>query len=266
MPIVGLTDPLSVVARLPRIGKLHKGEPKQANGQVGPDTDHFRFTSSWEDVRESFRQFYGTTETIRTHGKPNEDVKTLKVYQFEAFLPYDTVEENFRTCKEAWAGNNILKHRCDGEYTSHLLRPDGTIDRTPQPCPGDCTMQGYLYLVMPLLSRFGIVELKTKSVNDIGGIYETLTGYQNILARSRQEYSTSIMGIPVIVGRELTKIGAPTENGRINRPYHQVVVTIKPEWLMAATRALTDVSRATAPQLTVNQPKLLTQGEDYNDS
>lgn len=261
--IKGLTD-IDVTPQLPRIGKLWKGDPKK-DGKPGVDTDHFRFTSTMPDVMASFLTHYGTDKVIRKVGEEKRVERVAETKEFRAILPYPTVEENFSTSRDEW-GNGVLKHRCDGEFTSHLLLPNGKISREPHPCPGGCEEKGYLYLILPFLSRWGIVQITTGSNNDIPYIHRGLRAIQDNLSNARNEPNTSLAGVPVIVSREMYSTTAPVDGKRIPKIINIIVVTLETEWMVATARALTDTRRVAQPQLTMSQPKGLLTYQPETDS
>src|SRR5882724_526672 len=153
MPIKGLTD--RGVPRLVNIGSIRKGDPAEIDKttgkttRIGRDLDHFRLDSDDSLANEQWKSFYGDTP------------KEINVY-----LPHPTPNENFQTWKEAWKAGG-LQHRCNGEMTTSIRKPDGTMSNVPEPCPGGCKVVGRLLVVVDEWKRFATLTVVTSSIHDL---------------------------------------------------------------------------------------------------
>ena len=159
--------------RFSRLGKLRKGAEKGSN-RPGEDLNYFRMDAERPAVQAAFKAAYG------------KEPASLSIY-----LPHPTVDENFSTWQEEWAGGGLV-HRCDGELLYDYRGENGAMmhdDPPTLPCPyesGDqkrtrsnpgCKAIGRLELVLPeLLKRghVGTVTFETHSLNDIGNILGAL--------------------------------------------------------------------------------------------
>lgn len=182
MPLVGVTDQRPE-AYLPRIGTLHKGGPKP-DGGIGPDLDHFRFSSTIHGAEAAFAEYYGDHPT-----------------SVSVIMPFGTPEQCFETGREAKTPAGKLLHICDGKTMSRWWDAESHTYRTdPVPCAGKCKQFGRLDFFVPeLIGRgyAGIVSLYTSSWNDIRSFWSTLctiyarsgslTGQQFILRRVKRK-------------------------------------------------------------------------------
>jgi hypothetical protein len=219
-------DPLSVRAQLPehvtrtmrgirgmtdrapkfeRIGLLRKGAAKPNDRQPGRDLGPvFRFVSDIPEVMDLFTAAFGN--------EPRE----LTVY-----LPYRTADEVFATCKERWIASQLL-HRCDGVTCSVWYDATGYhVD--PIPCPGGCTVQGRLEVIIKELQHLACVTVLTGSKHDVMRLTEQLRAYE--LMRG------SLCGIPFHLMRRKVKVSTPEIDKATGKPTGKRVRREK--WLLS---------------------------------
>jgi len=209
MSIKGLSTREDVNPRFLSLGKLVKGGPKDKQGKVGEDLDHFRFKpadATDEELAAAFFSVYGK--------EPNH----IKFY-----LPYDEMERCFSSWREDYGQNQMLKRRCDGEYwvswVEGARRYNGVkrctlpMKDTENRCP-ECPLAfvGRLEVILPPLWEagfVGLVTIETHSINDIGAIAgklmqcEPLTGKEFVLWRQEQKIGVPIKGKRVAVEKSL---------------------------------------------------------------
>lgn len=205
MAIKGLTDRRT--ASFPQIGVLRKGTEKQtnANGKqtYGKDLQGFRFDTDDPEALDAFTTHYG------------DEPRSIDVY-----LPFETVDENFETSKEAWSAS-ALQHRCDGETCTRWLdKKTGKYSSEPIPCPGGCKEVGRLKVIIPALRRMVYVVAETHSIHDLVNLTEQLTALYIVRG--------SLRGIPMILSRRPREISTPRGEGQRAR------VT---KWLMSIEAA-----------------------------
>ena len=209
-PIRGLTN--TVRPAFPRLGKLRKGGPK-GERRPGEDLSYWRFTSDTLAIQQAFAESYGA--------EPQE---------LDVLLPYAAIEDNFSTWKEHWVAGG-LQHRCDGEFCTIWLTPDGTYSNEPRPCPGGCKEVGRLEVILPPLIRAGFVgyvTLETHSINDIIAIQSAL------LATKEHRGYEDMRGIGFVLRRVEETISTPGSGGkRVRRKKWLVKLEPAAEWVRA---------------------------------
>lgn len=220
--IVGLTDRQE--ASFPRIGVMHKGEPapKRADGRTerpGKDTNYFRLDSKFPDVMEAFRQAYGD-----------------KPQQLNVVLPHSTPEENFQTCKEHWVAGGLV-HRCDGQTTSRLRMPDGSISKEPRPCPGQCKQVGRMMIIIPEILestlRLAYITIQTTANNDLPRLMEELYAIYNIRG--------TLQGVPMVLRRVEEQISVPRSQSdptRVRRSKWMLHIEAAPKFAKALLQSM----------------------------
>ena len=193
---------------LPRLGKFHKGTPKQKKMRdgreyevVGRDTDHFRveFAEEYQHLTADFEELYGK--------RP----KRLSV-----MLNADTALEALDFWYESWDGKGTLLRRCDGAtqaicYNATTgFHEQGVACITPQ-C--DCKQTGRMSVVLPDLilatGVMGTITVETHSDQDIRTLLARLTTYANL-------YGT-LRGVPLILQRVMRDTSAPKTDKQGNR-------------------------------------------------
>lgn len=238
MAIKGLTDGQ---AQFPQIGTLRKGGKKQKNKEgkeiQGKDLTHFRFDSKDYKANLDFLNAYGEEPT-----------------EVNIFLPYNTVEENFFTCKEEYDAGG-LKHRCDGEIVS-VLRIGKNYQRhfaAPCACPGKCKEVGRLKAIIPELKRFAYVVSETHSKNDIANLHQQLTAAEMTFGR--------LTGIPFVLRRVPETISTPYGQGdkRTRVEKWMLSIEVAPDWseLQLATMRSSALRMAQTPLLAGSEPQYL---------
>lgn len=208
MPIKGITD--RKTASFPQLGTLRKGgekETRSKNGKeyqtYGKDLQGFRFDTDDPEALDAFTTHYG------------DEPRSVDVY-----LPFETVDENFETSKEAWSAS-ALQHRCDGETCTRWLdKKTGKYSSEPIPCPGGCKEVGRLKVIIPALRRMVYVVAETHSIHDLVNLTEQLTALHIVRG--------SLRGIPMILSRRPREISTPRSEGQRAR------VT---KWLMSIEAA-----------------------------
>jgi hypothetical protein len=202
MPIHGLIPDTPSGSGLPRIGKFHKGLPKEvktrADGStyeiVGRDTDYFRvtFTEGYEYLAPLFKQEYGA--------KP----RSLPVK-----INADTVQECFDFWREEWDGAGTLLHRCDGkQQVVTYNKRTGFFEQNQHLCAAPackCASVARLELILPeffeLTGVLGTFTLETHSEQDMRTLYARLSSFQAMVG--------SLRGLPLHLYREKRSTGAP---------------------------------------------------------
>ena len=227
-------------------GKVRKGGKKPGKNRFGADLDHFRIDALDPELQEEIDRIYGA-----------------KPARVEVFLPYASIEENFSYWKESWNTGGQLTHRCDGEYTVKLLKPDGRYDFEPKPCPGGCKMSGRLIVILSKLGRFTPFMLETHSRNDVLNILSCL---DNTLPYSADG---TLRGIPFVIERRQAQIKRKNEDG-ILLSLVKNLVFIEPEGAWMQGR-LTSLSMASAgfgsfdPEVIGELPVAMDEDEDDED-
>jgi hypothetical protein len=229
MPIIGLTDR---GAQFPRIGELRKGAPKPATGnKPGADLKHFRFTSTNQDVVQTFGNAYGNEPTA------------VKI-----FLPYATTDENFEAWIEEW-GAGSLKWRGDGQNLVIWQTAHGTYSHEPKPQPEKGGKQvGRLKVIIPELGRLAYVVALTTSTHDIMELHSNLTAYEAMAG--------GLQGIPFILSRVPRMVSTPGKNGRVRREKWLLHIEAAPEWVQAQ---LATMQQSALPQY--HEPLAIGDGE-----
>lgn len=246
--IKGLTDR---DPSFPQIGVLRKGGPSETKvskkdgkeyQSYGKDLEGFRFDSSDEDACRVFAEAYGP------------EPRRVNVY-----LPYETTDENFETCQEAWNASALL-HRCNGETClRYLSNKDGRYYSDPIPCPdigkprtdrNRCKPVGRLKVIIPELRRMVYVVAETHSTHDIINLHQQITALEMLRG--------SLRGIPMILSRYPREISTPRDDGKRARVTKWLLsIEAAPSWvelqLTAMERQALPVS---APQLALPAPTM----------
>ena len=190
-------------ARLPMLGKLRKGAPRQDGVKAPPkDLDTFRFAASAEGVADAFAAAYGSV-------LPRE---------VEVYLPYATKAKNWDYFYETWGAGARLKYRCDGENWIKWWDAEANVHRLdPKPCPicagteapdrGEHQPTGRLVVILPGLLKAGyagVVMLETHSITDIYAINAGLMVVDELRADSTQ--AGDLRGIAFTLRREFRAI------------------------------------------------------------
>lgn len=209
MPIKGLTDK---GARFPRLGTIHKGEPK-TDGKVGQDTDYFRLDSKLADVQAKWTKVLGD--------KPKS---------IPCLIPHENVDSAFEAWREEW-GKSGLMVRCDGENQVIWFdkATNKLITNSPKPCRNTCdesrnagcNYTGRLNILIPALGEGGYFEVQTHSKWDISGLSEQLEAVQAIYG--------SLFGIPLLLERSEREISVPTPQGRMKATKSLLSIRIHPK-------------------------------------
>lgn len=208
MPIQKYLNTPARAAGLERIGKLHKGLPKQkrtsADGKeyevVGRDTDYFRveFVEGYEHLAEDFAALYGS------------EPKALPF-----MLDADSALAALDFWYEEYDSHATLLHRCDG-VTQAVAYNKGTgyFEHGLPCCVGACKCKqvARLGLIMPDFIQhtgvMGTITMETHSDQDIRTLIARLTTFQNL-------YGT-LRGVPFILVRVPRETSAPktTKEGK----------------------------------------------------
>jgi len=201
MPIQGLI-PETKGSGLPRIGKFHKGTPKQIKTRpdkstyeiVGKDTDYFRvtFNEGYDVYSQAFEDIYG----------PQPRSMLVK-------LNAQTVHDVFDFWREEWDAAETLLHRCDGKQQAVTYnRESGYFEQNQHLCAAPrcgCVSVARLELILPEFFEatgvLGTFTLETHSEQDIRVLYARLTSFQVLLG--------GLAGVPFYLYREVRETGAP---------------------------------------------------------
>ncbi len=228
MPILNLTRGQP---QLTIIGRIRKGAP--ANGVIGRDLKHFRFTSDDHTIQDTFNTVYGDEPTI-----------------INCFVKDNTVSKAFQAFRELRTKTE-LKHRCDGEsiwdYNDY-----GILAKTNTPCPcrnmndyvdgkwniQKCKPVGVLDVIIPELRRFGVARFTTTSQIDIVRIDAELAAIEQACG--------GLYGIPLQLIRRPEDVPAPHKNGgKMMVERWMVHIQLAPHY----TEQLLSAMQATAPRL-----------------
>jgi hypothetical protein len=209
MTIKGVTD--NVLPAFPRLGKLRKGSPRDADGKIGKEQSFWRFASERAEVVAAFTTAYGE-QPVRIN----------------VLLPYVKVEDCFATFVEEWSAGGMV-HRCDGETMLYWRTPTGAYSDEPRPCPyfaGEkkrspsapgCKPVGRLTVIIPELvyaGFVGYVTMETHSINDLLSIQACLLA----VAEARAGNERGLQGVPFVLCRVAELISTPGEDGnRVRR-------------------------------------------------
>lgn len=224
MPIKGLTDNM---AAFPRVGKIRKGAPKQANRPGADLNEFFRLDSDDLAVVAKFTAEYGEQPT-----------------EIDVLLPFVSPDENFTAWMEHWVAGGLM-HRCDGVRCVVLRNSGGEYDRwalddpNAPPCPGDCKPVGRLAVVLPKLERLVSLTVETHSKNDIANLDANLQAYYALHG--------SLSGIAFKLYRVKRKISTPGADGkRVSRDKWLLQLEPAPDWVAAK---MISMQRRAMPQL-----------------
>lgn len=230
MPIEGLTQntqPVTIAAGLPELGRLYKGAPKTGS-RPGADLDYFRvrFNDQFKHLQPKWETMYGA-----------------QPYKFEGvYLLGRDADEAFSTWYENWSKTALLS-RCDGKtQVRHFA--NGRYSDTPRPCQCSaekrvCKQIGRLAIVIRPFDVFGYFMLVTHSVHDIVEIHRTLAG--------TLELQNRLIGIPFVLGRHDKPVSMPKEDGsRITVEKSLIYLHPDPAY---TERGMTLLESGGAPQL-----------------
>ncbi|MGL5062639.1 MAG: hypothetical protein ACRC62_21900 [Microcoleus sp.] len=191
---MALLRPGKVEARLPEIGRIFKGGPKEEKTKrdgstyrgFGPDLDYFRFEPSDSTSNLPSPDGSGTLAEylVRQYAELGDNPRTLPIQ----FL-YAESDKNFAaTYNEAWqsvGGVERCVRRCNGE--TQILHLEGKVlSKEPIPCaaeglsecPLKCKPTGRLSFILPQLKYPGRVVMTTHSIYDILEIQGNLALYE----------------------------------------------------------------------------------------
>jgi Recombination directionality factor-like len=196
---MAIRRPGATQVRLPEIGRIFKGSPKQINPKKndgslmqGSDLDYFRFepAASTHDLPSPDNNGTLAEYLVRQYAELGDAPRALPIQ----FL-HSEVEKDFNAeHNEAWAkigGVERCITRCDGAIQKlHLVEQNGkkmlSNARIPcaaaegmNKCPLGCKPTGRLFFIMPCLNYPGLVILTTHSIYDILEIEGNLAMYSN---------------------------------------------------------------------------------------
>lgn len=256
MAIQGLTG---LGPRLPEIGKLFKGAPKETRSKSGKEyqvfgreLDYWRFESKTPLTARLFAEAFA-----QDGGKPRH---------IPVFLPFATASENFQTCKEAYTAGG-LEHRCDGHVCTLWLDHSTTRYRTdPVPCPTltmsaedakyrGCKNVARLRVIIPALNQIGLVTVETHSINDILHLDACLPAYESL-------WDDGLRRIPFMLSRVEREISTPRDGKRVKIKKWLVELNIDSDWSVKYLSAQRQQSLAA---VAAAEPLLLTAADDDED-
>ena len=220
MPIAGMTDEKKPAGSgIPVAIRLYKGSPKNKQGHMGRDLDHFRV-----EIEPAF-QGRGLETLITDIFGPNPT-------RFEpCYLANPTANEAFDTWKVAFNASNAMTRKCTGDGDCGLvgMRHPSTgtwIENTgglPCLCRQEkaaaeaagklgkykptCQNSGRLNLIFPqLTSHIGLayVHMNLKSDHEIRRIYQYLCDIEGIVG--------NLTLVPFVLGRATEPMNVPNPN------------------------------------------------------
>jgi hypothetical protein len=196
---MALIRPGIVQVRLPEIGRIFKGSPKQEMTKkdgtkfmgLGIDLDHFRFepAPSTHDLPSPDNNGTLADYLTRQYSELGDAPRALPIQFLHA-----EIEKDFSAINEVWAkvgGVERCVRRCDGQTQKlHMVDSNGKKMLSNQPidcsavegmnkCPMDCKPTGRLSFIMPCLNYPGLVIMTTHSIYDIVEIQGNLAMYSN---------------------------------------------------------------------------------------
>jgi hypothetical protein len=196
---MALIRPGITQVRLPEIGRIFKGSPKQEMTKkdgtkfmgLGTDLDHFRFepASSTHNLPSPDNNGTLADYLLRQYAELGDSPRALPIQFLHA-----EIEKDFSAINEVWAkvsGIERCVRRCDGQTQKlHLAESAGKkiLSSTPidcaategmNKCPMDCKPTGRLSFIMPCLNYPGLVIMTTHSIYDIIEIQGNLAMYSN---------------------------------------------------------------------------------------
>lgn len=203
-----LNTAITTGAGLARIGKLHKGTPKQKKVKdgreyevVGRDTDYFRieFAEGYDYLSADFVQLYG------------EQPK-----QIPCMLDADTALEALDFWYEDYDSKGTMLHRCDGVNQPVCYNGTTGFYEHNLPCViGSCSCKqvARLALILPdfiaATGVLGTVTMETHSDQDIRTLIARLTTFANMFGTLR--------GVPLILVRAPKDTSAPKTDNKGKR-------------------------------------------------
>jgi hypothetical protein len=252
MPIVGLNDLATIVARYPCIGTLHKGSEKKPKidkntklaeldkygKQVmiqGEDLDHFRFTSDDPKVLKAFEDAYPTIESRRS---------------INCIILGNDAKTAFHSWFESWNASRQLIRRCDGEFIVREYVDGDYVDyfgeqrprckgcpkrkKADKPLGSDCSGVLRLRILIKELVEAGFVgyvKTGTSSIHDMSNLPAHLFKIE--------EDFGSIARVPVRLERYFAKVSSRRPNGgRALDDKWLLRISPDPEWLAERMRFL----------------------------
>jgi len=237
MAIQGLTS--NVVAKFPNLGIWRKGTEKTETGgkqRMGKNLkDEWRFDPATPEIGAAILREYGE--------HPNN---------ISVFFPYDSIEQNFPTWREAYTASG-LKHRCDGQFVTRMLdtRSNQYFDPEPGavPCPDadkddkdkSCKATGRLMAIVPATGEFGYTVFLTHGKHDMVDMTGNLAAIQSFMTMN-YGYRT-LTGIRCTVQRVAKTISSPTSSGgRSNRVEYTLQVSPDLPWIISKFGAPSSMS------------------------
>lgn len=223
---------------LPRIGMLHKGEPKPASG-AGKNLPNFRFSSPYPDVEAAFIEAYGA--------EPTElEAILIDANPWEYSMKFRTAGGLQRTCTGSVMtilkdGSWMTGQQCFCKANPNLAKKD------------TCRPSGSLRVFLPKLGRGGHVLMLAGGWGDIfeiTGCLKAIPGAANNLA-----------GVPVVLRRVLRDV-AYTEGGkRVTRKQWSIHIEVHPSYMAKMLEAWDSPY-----QLTAGAAEADTGWEDSDDA
>lgn len=246
---------MDVIPKFPEIGRIRKGAIKP-DGNKGPGRDltYFRFEidEGEKEAAEFIAKLYP--------GEP----RAISIW-----LPFQTVNENFMYCREAYVAGGLL-HRCSlwenwenhridfqRDEKGNIVIQDGNRMKA---CNGEpvgswtnretgevndvfCKPVGRLKVIIPELQRMVFLTALTSSIHDIENLRSELHAYERMGPKG-------LAGIPLILKRSPKKISAPKKGGgRVRREMWMLSLEVNPMWAQKVFQALTAASLPEVPAL-----------------
>lgn len=190
-----LIRPSLIESRLPEIGRIRKGGPKEEKARkdgstysiFGQDLSSFRFepAASTYDLPSPDGQGRLADYLIRQYEELGTEPRTLPIQ----FL-HGELSKNFTNSNEVWAKVGSVERcvrRCNGQTQLLHLTADRKLSKAPidcaaaesmNECPNKCKPTGRLSFILPQLKYPGLVVMTTHSIYDIIEIQGNLALYE----------------------------------------------------------------------------------------
>jgi hypothetical protein len=268
----------ATIPRLPEIGRLFKGSPKQHSPTAknpdrliaGRDLDHFRFEPA--DSTKALPAPDGSS-TLYEYLRQQWDDQAAAFGDYRSIpvlLPYGAIAENYSYGNRVYgAGGNCVRS-CDGEicdrhqeefFDKKANKTVKRVVRSPIPCamqpddtecPAGCKGEAKLKLLIPALGIPGTILLTTHSGRDISTLLANLKAFERF----------DLSAIPFRLCRTLEKCDRQGENGEIipgQKWFCQL--RVDPQYGLLALerqqqRKLAELTGAAMPALPSAAPKL----------
>lgn len=244
-----LTDPPRSLYRTrrlllpPRLGRIHKGAPKNPDGTVGKDLDYFRLDpegdtdllTAWEDA---FPGWKDANNKAHPAGQPRK---------MEILFYFPDAEQNL-SVEWVMFGKGGIYHVCHDQTAEVLAQYDEATKSYVQPtglCPyrtgqrqrsksdGGCVRRGNFIFLIPAVGEIGYFEMSL-SGTDIDMLLASLQAAQQFLddCARRTGIREYLNTVPFTLSRYPASISRKTPTGLVPGISWALKLKISPAWAM----------------------------------